>query len=203
MKQWLKPMLEKTLQHSLQWVVDRDVSAHSLSQLEGHVIVLRLRQSPWPIQFILGQPVQVFLEDTEQADVSVELSLLHLQQLQQGHAMTSLIKSGDLIIEGQLHILQQFVIWIQQVDIDFFEPLSRVIGDYATYHIQRLSRQSKQRAQGFAQIKKQQFAEYIQYEAQLTLTHAQYNGFKKDQKQLEQDIGQLEHRLQKLREAVS
>tara|TARA_B100001094_G_C18187540_1_gene804843 strand:- start:2553 stop:3167 length:615 start_codon:yes stop_codon:yes gene_type:complete len=200
MKTWLKSICEKRLQQSMRWVAEHDLSSHDLSQLEGRIILLQIKPCPWPIQLILGKPIGILLEDTTEADVRVELSFFHLQQLQQGHAITSLIKSGDLIIEGQLPILQQLVLWLQQIDIDLFEPVSQLIGDPATYHVQRFSRQSKRHIQSVFQTKKQQFAEYIEHEAQVILTRSEYESCKKKQKQLEQDIHQLEHQIQRLKE---
>ncbi|MBE8167288.1 MAG: sterol-binding protein [Shewanella sp.] len=107
-----------------------------LQSLNGKVIKIRLKQLSWPLYFICTEQILVMSQYDGAVDVSVKADAATLYQLTEGASLTELIKADKLIIEGELATLQSFSQYLQQLQFDWAEPLSKYIGDVPTHFIQ-------------------------------------------------------------------
>ncbi|WP_394201610.1 SCP2 domain-containing protein [Shewanella waksmanii] len=115
-----------------------------LHTLHGKVLCLQLSQLDWPIYLIFSKKIQVYSQYQGDVTTTVYADLTTLYQLTEGDNLTELIKQDKLRLEGDLNLLQTFSHFMQNVDIDFAEPLSKYLGDAPTHMLQQGLMQAKQ-----------------------------------------------------------
>jgi ubiquinone biosynthesis protein UbiJ len=195
MKRWVKEQVRLQLEQKLNWLHEQNTSGFPPA-LKNKVILLAVTQFPWPIQLSWRQRVELHLETTQAADVTVSLSVTDLKRLQEGAALTELLKTEALKLEGDLQVLQWFATWMQTMDVDFYEPISQVAGDLVTHQLQKTIQGGRQRLKQVTQYKASQWSEFIQYESGLAPLKVEYADFVDAMKALEQQIRGLEKQLQ-------
>ena len=78
-------------------------------QLNGTIIGVSLKELDIPLYFIISeQQVDVINKFEGKADCYINVSFSALNQLQDNHQLTHLIKSGQLEVEGDIQLVQQF-----------------------------------------------------------------------------------------------
>ncbi|WP_434928050.1 ubiquinone biosynthesis accessory factor UbiJ [Shewanella sp. HL-SH2] len=100
-----------------------------LKPLHGKVFCIQLSQLSWPIYIIFAKQIQVMSHFEGEIAVTVKADASTLYQLREGANLTELIKQDKLSIEGDIQLLQTFSHYMQNIEFDFAEPLSRYIGD--------------------------------------------------------------------------
>lgn len=73
--------------------------------------------------------IRLLGEFQDDADCRVTTSLDVLKQLQDPSQITPLIRSGQLQLDGDIHVAQQFATLLKETEIDWAEHLSRFFGD--------------------------------------------------------------------------
>ena len=111
--------------------------------LHGKVLCIQLSQLSWPIYFLFAKEIQVFSHYEGEVTTKVNADVTTLYQLTEGANLTELIKQDKLSLEGDLNLLQTFSHYMQQIDIDLAEPLSRYIGDVPTHFISQGLKRAK------------------------------------------------------------
>ncbi|MCK8045791.1 SCP2 sterol-binding domain-containing protein [Shewanella sp. 1CM18E] len=114
-----------------------------LRSLHGKVLCIQLSQLNWPLYFLFAKEIQVFSRYEGEVTTKVNADVTTLYQLTEGANLTELIKQDKLSLEGDLSLLQTFSHYMQQIDVDFSEPLSRYIGDVPTHFISQGFKQAK------------------------------------------------------------
>ena len=114
-----------------------------LRSLHGKVLCIQLSQLNWPLYFLFADEVQVFSSYQGEVTTKVNADITTLYQLTEGANLTELIKQDKLSLEGDLGLLQSFSHYMQHIDVDFAEPLSRYIGDVPTHFISQGLKQAK------------------------------------------------------------
>ncbi|ABZ78420.1 Sterol-binding domain protein [Shewanella halifaxensis HAW-EB4] len=115
-----------------------------LRSLQGKVLCIQLSQLSWPLYFLFAKEILVFSRYEGEVTTKVNADVTTLYQLSEGANLTELIKQDRLSLEGDLSLLQTFSHYMQQVEVDLSEPLSRYIGDAPTHFIQQSLTQAKQ-----------------------------------------------------------
>lgn len=118
--------------------------ADALRHLQGKVLCIQLTQLSWPVYLLFAKQVQVFSHYEGEVNTQVNADLTTLYQLSEGANLTELIKQDKLSLEGDLSVLQSFSHYLQTVEFDFAEPLSRYIGDAPTHMVSKGLKQAKQ-----------------------------------------------------------
>ncbi|MEZ9596703.1 SCP2 domain-containing protein [Shewanella sp. 10N.261.52.F9] len=111
--------------------------------LHGKVLCIQLSQLNWPFYFLFANEIQVFSRYEGEVTTKINADITTLYQLTEGANLTELIKQDKLSLEGDLGLLQTFSHYMQQIDVDFSEPLSRYIGDVPTHFISQGLKQAK------------------------------------------------------------
>lgn len=112
--------------------------------LDGTIIGVSLREINKPLYFVIShQQIDLLSVYDDQPDCFIRLNLLALIELQDNHQLTSLIKSGQLEVDGDIKIVQQFAQLLTEMDIDWEEHLSTKVGDLLAHKLVYLAKQGK------------------------------------------------------------
>ncbi|GIU46847.1 ubiquinone biosynthesis accessory factor UbiJ [Shewanella algidipiscicola] len=150
MKRDIVLLLSAAIETALQQAVKQSPQAYAKQHtLHGKVLCIQLTQLSWPIYLLFAKEIQVFSQYDDEITTQVEVDITTLYRLTEGANLTELIKQDKLKLEGDLNLLQSFSHFMQQVEFDFAEPLSKWIGDAPTHMLQQ---GAKQLRQGLADI---------------------------------------------------
>ncbi|MFT5789743.1 MAG: ubiquinone biosynthesis protein UbiJ [Shewanella sp.] len=116
----------------------------TLRSLHGKVLCIQLTQLNWPLYLLFAKEIQVFSQYEGDVTTQVNADITTLYQLTEGANLTELIKQDKLSLEGDLSLLQTFSHYLQGVEFDFAEPLSRYIGDAPTHFVSQSLKRAKQ-----------------------------------------------------------
>ncbi|QQX79746.1 SCP2 sterol-binding domain-containing protein [Shewanella sp. KX20019] len=116
----------------------------ALRSLHGKVLCIQLTQLNWPLYLLFAKEIQVFSQYEGDVNTQVNADITTLYQLTEGANLTELIKQDKLSLEGDLSLLQTFSHYLQGVEFDFAEPLSRYIGDAPTHFVSQGVKRAKQ-----------------------------------------------------------
>ena len=191
----IAPLIELPLNRALQ--LDEH-SLQNVTTLSGKVIGIDLQVLN--IQFYMAPTldgVQVLSHYEGEADTIIRgspLSLLHVAITKERDA---LIK-GEVTIDGDVQLGQKFQRILNNLDIDWEEPLSKIVGDVAAHQIGESIR-------GFFDFGKKAFdsiahstAEYYVEETQDVVSSTELDRFGSEVDELRADVDRLEARVQKL-----
>lgn len=122
-------------------------------QLNGTIIGVSLQEINWPLFFIISdQQIDVLSKFEGSPDCFIRVSVGALAKLQDNHQLTTLIKTGQLEVEGDIQLVQQFAQLLTDMDIDWEEHLSKKVGDVIAH---KFCYHAKQIHQGtFKQLEK-------------------------------------------------
>lgn len=136
MKRELSLLLSASIETGLKRVVEQSPEDYSkLRSLHGKVLCIQLSQLSWPLYLVFAREIQVLSKYEGEVTTKVNADITTLYQLTEGANLTELIKQDKLSIEGDLNLLQTFSHYLQHVEFDFAEPLSRYIGDAPTHRL--------------------------------------------------------------------
>ncbi|MCX8958968.1 ubiquinone biosynthesis protein UbiJ [Erwinia psidii] len=133
----LMPLLTAGLETALNQVLYRDRSLKAARQrLKGKTLAIELTELPQSVIFIFGEnQVDVLGEWSEAPDCLVKTRLSTLPRLRDRQRLTSMIRSGELEVEGDLQVVQQFSALIDLAELDPAEYLAPWTGDIAAQGI--------------------------------------------------------------------
>ena len=178
-----------------------DTSADQrIAPLRGKALKLTLQEYKQPLFFFFsGQRVEILSDFEGDLDVELTVSVSVLGQLQDNGAITKLIKSEQLVIIGDIKLLQQFAELLTNLDIDWAEHLSHYTGDVVAYHSTETAKQAAAKFSTVRQATKQQLSEYITQELRLAPSRLEFVHFCDQIIELNQRLAALELRVSKLR----
>ena len=109
------------------------------------------------------------------------------------------IAVGELQISGDIELGSRFKRILEDVELDFEEPLSRLVGDVAAHEIGRGARDfvawGKRAADSFAR----DIAEYLQEESRVLASRTRVDAFLRAVDTLRADADRLQQRLDRLK----
>lgn len=118
---------EHTINHYLSFDPEK---ASELETLEGKCIKVELTMPKITAYCLpMAGEIQIDAEQTIEPDVSLTTTLGGLIKLTQSDNPTVAIKSGDIDIEGDLRLAQNFSDILSGIDFDWEQRLSRYSGD--------------------------------------------------------------------------
>lgn len=138
----LTPLLTAGLETALNHILYRDRGLKAARQrLTGKTLAIHLQELPQPLTLVFSeQQVDVLGEWQDTTDCTVKTRLSVLPKLRDRQQLTSLIRSGELDVEGDLQVVQHFSALIDAAELDPAEYLSPWIGDIAAQGVSRFAR---------------------------------------------------------------
>ena len=133
----LTPLITAGLETALNRMLYRDRSLKAARQrLVGQVLTLRLEELSHPLVLVFSeQQLDVLSDWQDSSDCTVITQLKTLPKLRDRQQLTSLIRSGELQVEGDLQVVQRFSALIDLAELDPAEYLAPWIGDIAAQGI--------------------------------------------------------------------
>jgi len=197
--------LEKTVSAALSM---DPVAQQRIETLNGKVIKIHTHSPSVEVLLLFNNNgINLFVpddnsEDEDELSISFDASLEStsfelIKQLVKSHNPEKVLgaKSDELIISGDTKLVEECRAIFRELDIDWEEPLSHLVGDIAAHQIGRRTRGFIRWAKKSVSTLKQDTQEYIQYETKLLIGEQEFADFSNEVMQLEQSVDKLENRI--------
>lgn len=136
----LTPLLTGVVETSLNSLLFRDRSMKAARQrLVGKVLRIELQELSAPLVLVFSeQRVDVLGQSEDSADCTVQTRVPVLLKLRDRQQLAPLMRSGELIVEGDIQVVQQWVALLDLAEWDPAEWLAPYIGDIAAQGISQI-----------------------------------------------------------------
>ena len=137
-----KPLVTAGIENVLNAFLYRAPALKTARQrLNGKVLRIVLKEFSTPLVLVFSErQLDVLGEWKGEADCSVITHMSVLPKLRDRQQMTALIRSGELEVEGDIQVVQNFVALSDQAEFDPAELLAPYIGDIAAEGISKTLR---------------------------------------------------------------
>jgi ubiquinone biosynthesis protein UbiJ len=195
------PMLKKNLLSLLERAVRRYLSfdpyaLEQLATLSGKVIQLDI--TDWETTFYLfpsARGIAIKPHYAHATDARIQGTLFALLNLQLADKKTATQLARKLHITGDVTVAHSFNKILQQLEIDWEEPLSNITGDVLAHHIGRCVRGVADWGKQLRKNLADNTREYLQEETSHLPSSAEVDAFLTQVTQLKHDVARLEARL--------
>lgn len=136
----LTPLLTGVLETSLNSLLFRDRSMKTARQrLAGKVLRIELQELSSPLVLLFSeQRVDVLGQSEDRADCTVQTRVPVLLKLRDRQQLSPLMRSGELIVEGDIQVVQQLVGLLDLAEWDPAEWLAPYVGDIAAQGVSQI-----------------------------------------------------------------
>ncbi len=183
------------------WLKLDDEAFARLAALEGKIIALRITGLDLTLYFLpSSQGIEVLgnYPADGQVDATIKGSPLALMRLGvSDNAGETLLKS-DVEIEGDSRVAESFSAILRDIDIDWEELLSRVIGDTLAHKTGKLVKNASDWLRESAEAMQLNTGEYVSEEIHLTPTASEINHFLEQVDETRMAVDRLEARVKHL-----
>ena len=195
----ITPLL-KPLQIAVNRYLDYDPEApKQLAKMQGKVVALNFRPLDIKLFVILTRDGVDLLDDMEvDADTTITGSPLSLAMMGVHESSTTSLFSGDVVIEGDIELGNQFQAFIENVDVDWEEPLSQLTGDVVANQIGNFARNLTSWMQQTSKTNALNLAEFFREEEQMLPSKFEVERFKKSVDELRLSTDRLDAKVQRL-----
>ena len=112
--------------------------------------------------------------------------------------LTALIKQGELDIDGDIKVAQQFANIAENLEIDWQTELAKHIGDIATYKLVQLVSGLGSKLNFFGKTVQADASEWLVHEKKWVVPYQQVNQFGQQVEQVSNAVNQLSQRVEHL-----
>ncbi|AYD45876.1 SCP2 domain-containing protein [Yersinia rochesterensis] len=140
----LSPLITAAIETSLNSVLFRDKSLKAARlRLAGKVLRIELREMSFPLLLVFSErQVDVLSRWDGDADCIVKTDVAVLVKLRDRQQLSSLMRSGELIVEDDIQVVQQLVTLLDLAEWEPAEWLAPYIGDIAAETIGQVVQKS-------------------------------------------------------------
>jgi ubiquinone biosynthesis protein UbiJ len=185
------------------WLKLDDETLPRFARLEGKIIRLHITGLDLNLYFLPSQQgIEVLgnYPDDGEVDATIKGSPLALMRLgTSSNAGETLLKS-DVEIEGDTRVAESFSAILREVDIDWEELLSRLVGDTVAHQAGQAARSSSEWVKESLDAMRMNTGEYLSEEARLTPTDSEINYFMDQVDEARMAVDRLEARIKLLLE---
>ena len=177
-------------------------SCRRFGEMQGKVVQLRLVRTGFaPLDVFIhpgesGLRLQSRFDSTPDVTISAEAAVFARLMLKR--VTDRPLAAGEIQIAGDIELGQRFQRVLEQVDIDWEEQLSRVVGDVAAHQLWRALRGLHAWRWHAATTLAQDATEYLQEETRVLASRVDVNAFLDRVDTLRADAERLEQRLARL-----
>lgn len=138
------PLITGGLETALNRILYCDRSLKAARQrLVGKVLTLRLQELDFPVVLVFSElQLDVLSDWQDSSDCTVTLSVSTLPKLRDRQQLTHLIRSGELNVDGDLQVVQQFSALMDLAELDPAEYLAPWMGDIAAQGVSQAAQQA-------------------------------------------------------------
>ncbi|OON38580.1 hypothetical protein BTJ39_18195 [Izhakiella australiensis] len=196
----IMPLLTAGLETVLNSVLYRDRGLKAARQrLAGRSLSLELQGFSHPLILLFSeQQVDVISAWEDQADCRVRTRISTLSKLRDRQQLSALIRSGELEVDGDLQVIQQFSALIDLAEFDPAEYLAPWLGDVAAHGVGAMLKKNLAFIQRDAARKQRYLSEAITEEWRLAPGALEAAWFAEEVDALDRHLTELEVRLNKL-----
>lgn len=114
-------------------------SAALLKKLDSKQLQVTINELPFSLVFVFSQRIDLLARDKQSendpTDCHITLSFSTLDKLRDTSQLTRLIQSGELSLDGDIHVAQYFSQMLKEIDVDWEDQLSRYTGDVVAHSV--------------------------------------------------------------------
>ncbi|HEY2453489.1 MAG TPA: SCP2 domain-containing protein [Scandinavium sp.] len=168
-------------------------------RLLGKVLRVELKEFSSPLALAFSeQQIDVLGAWEGEADCTVTTRIGVLPQLRNRQQLTSLIRSGDLEVQGDLHVVQNFVALADLAEFDPAELLAPYTGDIAAEGVSKVLRGGAKFLQRGLQRQQRYVSEVITEEWRMAPGSLEVAWFAEESAAVARAVEALTKRLEKL-----
>ncbi|NTX71810.1 ubiquinone biosynthesis protein UbiJ [Lelliottia amnigena] len=196
----IKPLVTAGIENVLNTFLYRSPALKTARQrLNGKVLRIVLKEFSRPLVLIFSErQLDVLGEWEGEADCSVITHMSVLPKLRDRQQLTALIRSGELEVEGDLQVVQNFVALADLAEFDPAELLAPYIGDIAAESISKVLRGGSSFLRKGLQRQQRYVAEVITEEWRMAPGTLELAWFAEETSAVERAVDALTKRLEKL-----
>ncbi|CNI24350.1 protein YigP (COG3165) clustered with ubiquinone biosynthetic genes [Yersinia aldovae] len=129
----LAPLITAVLETSLNSVLFRDNSMKAARlRLVGKVLRIELNEMNFPLLLVFSErQIDILTQWDGEADCIVKTNVAVLAKLRDRQQLSPLMRSGELIVEGDIQVVQQLVTLLDLAEWEPAEWLAPYVGDIA------------------------------------------------------------------------
>ncbi|MEM6162607.1 SCP2 domain-containing protein [Erwinia sp. P6884] len=194
------PLLTAGLETALNQILYRDRSLKAARQrLNGKSLSIVLTELKQPLTLVFSEKqADVLAEWSDVPDCTVKARLATLSQLRDRQRLTSLIRSGELEVEGDLQVVQQFSALIDLAELDPAEYLAPWTGDIIAHGVGQFARRGFSFIRRDLERKQSYLGQALTEEWRVAPGALELAWFAEEVDAVERDFAALEARLNKL-----
>lgn len=169
----------------------------SLSQIQGKTAQILIQG--WETSFYVQAHASGFylsLSAPQYPEAVIESSVGSLFTLGFSSEKNPVFVSNDIKIQGDLEFAQALYRILRNIDIDWEEHLSRLVGDVAAYQVMKQLRKTLGWFKSTAKKLRENTTEYLQEEARYTPSSAEIEDFYQDVFTLRNDVDRTEKKIE-------
>ncbi len=173
-------------------------------RLSGKVLRIELRELNFPLLFVFSENrLAVLYEWSGSVDCTVQSGCTVLRKLQDKRQLSSLMRSGELIVDGDIALIQQVITLLERAEWDPGEWLAPYFGDIVVESVEQMWRKSIIYFTSFLQRQRKNFAEIVTEEYQFTPSPLQVIAFNEEVNAFNEEVNAFNERVNALQTVVN
>ncbi len=133
-----------------------------------------------------------------EVDATIHGSPMALMKLSSADNAGASLLDSDVIIDGDMRVAEQFSAILKEVDIDWEELFSKLVGDIIAHQAGQVVRSGSSWFNDSIEAMKLNTSEYLSEESKLTPAEAEIEYYKNQVDELRMDVDRLEARIKNL-----
>lgn len=199
----LVPLIAGIIETSLNSLLFRDRNMQSASyRLSGKTLKLSLQELSTSLTLVFSvNHIDVVSQWAQPADCTLITRLSVLFSLRDRQRLSALLRDGEVVVEGDMQVMQQFVTLIDLAEWDPAECLAPYIGDVAAETISQTVQCGCHKAKRWIDQKQGYLAQAVTEEWRLAPGRLEVVHFGDETEILSQQVNSLAQRIEKLEKA--
>ncbi|MDR0807300.1 MAG: SCP2 domain-containing protein [Enterobacteriaceae bacterium] len=197
------PLIAGIIETSLNSLLFRDRLMQSAShRLAGKTLKLSLQELSASLTLVFNvNHIDVLSQWESPADCTLITRLPILFTLRDRQRLSALLRDGDVVVEGDMQVIQQFVALIDMAEWDLAEWLSPYIGDVAAETLSQSVQSGAKKIKQWTNHQQNYLAQAVTEEWRLAPGKLEVLHFSDEAEILSQQVDALARRVEKLEKA--
>ncbi|MGB1702745.1 MAG: ubiquinone biosynthesis accessory factor UbiJ [Cycloclasticus sp.] len=189
----------KPLQIAINRYLDYDPEVpKQLEKMQGKVVALHFQQLDFSLFIVItadGLDIREVFES--EVDTTISGSPWALAVMGLSESSTSSLFSGDVVIQGDTELGSQFQTFLENIEVDWEEPLSTITGDVVANQLGNVVRDLSVWVQETTKTNGLNVSEYFREEQRMLPSRFEVNKFKRSIDELRLSVDRLEAKIQR------